>query len=270
MKEVLKNFCKAIHIDYVGIAPVGPYVKLREILEQRRAKGQYTEFEEKNLLRRIDPRLTMQDVPDYHDLVKKKLIQIGDFLTENIAEFHYQAYVDNGPLVDRYLAYLAGLGFYGINSHIITERYGSYVWIGYMMTNYFFPADVPLQRTCAECGKCVAVCPGHSILGNFQINPNTCRSYLTQKKGDLTPAEISIVKKTKLVFGCDVCQDVCPHNKNIAFTNLKECKEDLLYEISRQDIAAISNNEFRKQYGKRAFSWRGKKQLIKNFSYLLS
>lgn len=297
MKEVLKNFCKTIHIEYMGIAPIGPYVKLHEILAERRNHGYYTEFEEKNLLKRIDPRLTMDEVQsiivclfpyysgqqpgdanlakyasalDYHTLIKTKLMQIGTFLKSNIESFRYQAYVDNGPLVDRYLAYLAGLGFYGINSHIITERYGSYVLIGYILTNYFFPADRPLQRTCIKCGKCVKACPGQSIIGDFKINPRTCRSYLTQKKGELTPDEISILKTTKLVFGCDICQDVCPHNQNIEFTHLDEYRENLLYRIDRQDIAGLSNRDFRTRYGNRAFSWRGKNQLIKNFSYLPS
>ena len=83
-----------------------------------------------------------------------KLIGIAEYLQTKIPDFRYQAYVDTGPLVDRYLAYLAGLGYYGVNSHIITDKYGSYVFIGYMLTNYPFEPDKPLDLTCIKCGRC--------------------------------------------------------------------------------------------------------------------
>lgn len=290
MKEVLKKFCKSINIDCVGIAPIGPYLELERILKDRIENGFDTEFEENNVFKRIDPRLTMEEVQsvvvclfpyyigekaganlskytfslDYHDIIKEKLTQIGTFLESKITGFHYKAFVDNGPLVDRYLAYLSGLGFYGINSHIITEKYGSYIFIGYILTNYPFQTDKPLERTCVNCGKCITACPGKSILGNFNIDPRTCRSYLTQKKGELSNLEVSVIQTSNKVFGCDICQDVCPHNQRVALTNLEEFKENILYQINNEDIAEISNKEFRRRYGNRAFSWRGRKQLIKN------
>lgn len=210
MKETLRKFCNSIHIECMGIAGIGPYWELERILKERIDKGQYTEFEEKDLKKRIDPKATMENVQsiivcifpyyvgerpeaniakytcglDYHTVIRDKLEAIGNFLTKQLPEFEYKTFVDNGPLVDRYLAYLAGLGFYGINSHIITEKYGSYVAIGYILTNYPFTVDKPLQRTCLQCGKCSKACPGEIILGNFAIDPRRCKSYLTQKKGN--------------------------------------------------------------------------------------
>jgi epoxyqueuosine reductase len=145
-------------------------------------------------------------------IVKDKLEQIGEFLTARILGFKYQAFVDNGPLADRNMAYLSGLGYYGVNAHIITDKYGSYVFIGYIINNYAFEADKPMDRTCIQCGRCVECCPGCAILGNFDINPLRCRSFITQKKGELTEQEENILRKSPLVYGCDICQDVCPWN----------------------------------------------------------
>lgn len=294
MKEALREFCKLIGIESIGIAPIGPYVELQQILKEKILKGQFTEFEEQELQVRINPQLTMDNVQsiivclfpyylgekteanvakytysvDYHKIIKRKLEEVGVFLGKKIPGFDYKAYVDNGPLVDRYLAYLAGLGFYGLNSHIITDAYGSYVFIGYMLTNFPFETDIPLKRTCMQCGECKKACPGSSILGDYGIDPRTCRSYLTQKKGELTRTEIDVIKKTNLVFGCDSCQEVCPHNAGIALSNIAEFQEDRMEELSYDELVGISNKEFMRRYGNRAFSWRGRKLLIRNFEYL--
>jgi len=296
MKEVLQKFCSSINIEYVGIAPIGPYLELEKILQARIENNQYTEFEETCLPRRIDPRLTMEDAQsvivclfpyyigekaegniskytyaiDYHTVVKEKLEQIGFFLTGAIPGFRYQAFVDTGPLVDRHMAYLAGVGFYGKNSHIITDKYGSYVLIGYMLVNHPFEIDKPLLRTCIQCGRCIAECPGQAILGNFAIDPRRCCSYLSQKKGDLTVAEINIIKNNKLVFGCDVCQDICFHNQKKTVTALEEFRENIISELNYAELLTISNKEFMRRYSNRAFSWRGRKLIVRNFEYLSS
>ena len=296
MKATLQKFCNSIDIEYVGIAPIGPYVELDQKLKLRRTQSQYTEFEETCLGKRVDPRLTMTDVQsiivclfpyyvgeiadgniakyayviDYHTVVKEKLEQVGTFLAGRIPGFHYRAFVDTGPLVDRYLAYLAGLGFYGQNSQLITDKYGSYVVIGYMLTNQPFEFDQPLHRTCMECGNCKVACPGQAILGDFAIDPRCCGSYLSQKKGELTTNEINILKKNKLVFGCDICQDICPHNQRSAVTPIKEFQENIIAAISSEELLSISNKQFKKNYGNRSFSWRGKKLIERNFEYLSS
>ena len=294
MKELLREFCSSIQIESMGIAPIGPYLGLEKILQARREEGQYTEFEEISIARRIDPRLLMEDVQsiivcvfpygvgtkaeanlarytyglDYHILIKNKLEQVGAFLTTKISNFSYQTFADTGPLVDRYLAYLAGLGVYGLNNHIITKQYGSYVVIGYMLTNYKFESDEPLSGTCQKCGCCQQACPGQAILDNFVVDPRRCRSYLTQKKGELNADEIAIIKKNNVVFGCDVCQEVCPHNQGKRVTPLKEFQEDIMPRLEYKELVDISNKEFMRRYGKHAFSWRGRKLIMRNFEYL--
>lgn len=296
MKTALKEFCSTLNIKYVGIAPTGPYDDLTEIWKKRIAEGKITGFEEKDFEKRIDSRHTLKDAKsiivclfpyymeddketnlsnstfsiDYHFIVKEKLLQIADYLSHHINNFQYKAFVDNGPLVERYLAYGAGLGYFGMNSHIINDEYGSYVFIGYIINNYLFDIDEPLKRTCIKCGACIKSCPGNAIKGDFDINPLLCRSYLTQKKEKLSKREEEIIKKHPLVYGCDICQQVCPHNKDIKITNMDEFKENSKKSIDYQELLEISNKEFKRRYGDRAFSWRGKKLLERNFELIMN
>lgn len=294
MKKQLKDFCLSLGIEYTGVAAPGPYPELKRILEDRINKGHYTGMEEKELERRINPSLTMPNVKsiivclfpyfsghvedsniskytyplDYHRVALEKLKNIGEFLSGSIQGFEYMAFVDSGPLVDRYLAYASGLGYFGINSSVITDKYGSYFFIGYILSNHPFEPDIPLDRTCIRCGECVRRCPGDAILGDFSINPKRCISYITQKKGELSDDEIEILKGNHLVFGCDICQDVCPHNRNVKITNIEEFKKDFIHKLDYDELKEISNKEFKRRYGNRAFSWRGKGIIVRNFECL--
>lgn len=290
MKEKLKQFCQQLNIDEVGIASIGPYKELERILKGRRAKGYMTGMEEQDIEKQVDPKITMEDAAsiivclfpyftvhvqdanlskytypkDYHKVVKEKLERIGDFLKKEIKEFQYQAFVDTGPLVERYLAYLSGTGYFGINNHIITDQYGSYVFIGYIINNYPFEPDKPLKRTCIQCGACVKSCPGGAILGDFEIDPRKCLSFITQKKAPLRDKEKKLLKKHNLIFGCDICQDVCPHNQHVKRTPIEAFQKELIYRLEEKEIGNMSNKAFKRKYGDRAFSWRGRKLIVRN------
>jgi len=296
MKDKLIEYCLSLNIDSIGIAPLGPYRELEERLRTRKELGQLTGFEEQDINLRIDPKLTMPEAKsiivclfpyyigniegsnvskytyskDYHIVIKERLNNIGEFLSTNIEGFSFQSCVDTGPMSDRYLAYLGGLGYFGINSNIICDKYGSYVNIGYIINNYPFEPDRPLDKTCIKCGACIKACPGQIILGNFDIDPRLCRSYITQIKRDLTDDEIEILKKTDLIYGCDVCQDVCPHNKDIQTTSIKEFRDDIIYKLTEEELRGISNKGFMRRYSSRAFAWRGKKILLRNLDIINS
>ncbi len=290
MKDKLIGYCRSLNIEHVGIAPAGPYLDFEQIWLRQIEKGHISGFEERDIDRRIYPELTLPGAKsvivclfpyfsgdssnanlsksaysvDYHLIVREKLESIGKFLESQIDGFRYKAFVDNGPFSDRYLAYKAGLGFWGINSHLITDQYGSYVFIGYILNNHPFEPDSPQNRTCIQCGECVRNCPGQCIMGDFTIDPRRCKSYITQKKGDLPAEDIEILKRHRLIWGCDVCQDVCPHNKSPRMTVLEEFKSQLVRNIDIKELQQLSNREFQKRYGNRSFSWRGKSVLIRN------
>jgi len=294
MKNELIKFCKTLNIEYVGIAPAEPYTDFEKVWRNQIEKGHISGFEEKNIEKRIYPKLTLKDAKsvivclfpyyagnlkganlsksayclDYHIIVKEKLNAISEFLEKKIKGFAYKSFADNGPFSDRYLAYKAGLGFWGINNHIITDKYGSYVFIGYILNNYPFEPDKPQERTCLKCFNCVRNCPGQCILGDFTINPQRCKSYITQKKNALSAEDENILKKSKLIWGCDICQDVCPHNKNAQETIMEEFKNRLLHKIDYAELKQISNKEFLRRYGNRSYSWRGKWILQRNYEII--
>lgn len=189
---------------------------------------------------------------DYHRVIERKLGALCKILEDG--GFAAKSYCDTGALCDRYLAYLAGLGFFGKNHCLINPDYGSYTFIGYILTDAELEADTPLEESCIGCGKCIEACPG-GALTNSGLDPEKCVSYLTQKKGELTAAEQIILKKSGSVWGCDICQTVCPHNKSAKLTVIAEFRTSLVEKLE-PDIAE-SNRDFKRKYQDRAFSWRG-------------
>ena len=199
---------------------------------------------------------------DYHLVINEYLKKLIEKLQIMNTDAQFSIHCDTSPLADRYMAYLAGLGFYGKNNCFISPKWGSYVVIGTILTTLELEPDTPLTQSCMECNRCITACLGQ-CLGHDEFKFDTCKSYLTQKKGELTSEEEHIIAKTPLVFGCDVCQEVCPHNKDISTTPIPEFQSVEPY-IDIDELDSLTNKEFKAKYGHRAFSWRGKKILIRN------
>ena len=199
---------------------------------------------------------------DYHLVINEYLKKLIEKLQIMNTDAQFSIHCDTSPLADRYMAYLAGLGFYGKNNCFISPKWGSYVVIGTILTTLELEPDTPLTQSCMECNRCITACLGQ-CLGHDEFKFDTCKSYLTQKKGELTSEEEHIIAKTPLVFGCDVCQEVCPHNKDISTTPIPEFQSVEPY-IDIDELDSLTNKEFKAKYGHRAFSWRGKKILMRN------
>lgn len=199
---------------------------------------------------------------DYHLVINEYLKKLIEKLQIMNTDAQFSIHCDTSPLADRYMAYLAGLGFYGKNNCFISPKWGSYVMIGTILTTLELEPNTPLTQSCMECNRCITACLGQ-CLGHDKFKFDTCKSYLTQKKGELTSEEQHIIAKTPLVFGCDVCQEVCPHNKDIPTTPIPEFQSVEPY-IDIDELDSLTNKEFKAKYGHRAFSWRGKKILMRN------
>lgn len=202
---------------------------------------------------------------DYHKVIREKLSPVCDFIHSLDSQAECEIFADIGPEVDRKLAYEAGLGFYGKNGMLINDDFGSYFFIGYILCDLDLELDKPLDKTCIGCNKCIESCPGGALGEKFQLEK--CASHISQKKGNLTESEIAILKKSSLIFGCDMCQKVCPHN-NITPKPMKEFTEDIIDSLSSSDIENLSNKEFLSKYKNRAFSWRGKVVLLRNIKLI--
>jgi len=196
---------------------------------------------------------------DYHKVAIGKMQPICEFLQES--GFSAQSFADTGALNERLLAELSGLAFRGKNQMAINDKLGSYFFIGYILTDCEIPCDKPNMGKCMECGRCIKYCPLGALSENGFCE-DKCLSYITQKKGELSEEEADAVRKSGMVWGCDICQEVCPHNSGLQITNIDEFSENIITDLI---IApGMSNSEFRRIYGERAFSWRGKKVLERN------
>lgn len=200
-------------------------------------------------------------VKDYHKIAKSKLQQLADYINAQTGN-SCVCCCDTSPLSDRYLAYCAGLGFYGKNHMLINRRYGSYFFIGSVISTVELETDIPITETCMGCGKCMRACPGGALsAGGFQYQ--NCVSYLTQAK-ELTYEQTRLLQNQEKIYGCDVCQDVCPHNNDLPDTAMKDFLDHPIENLPESDVLMLSNREFQKKYGEYPFAWRGRKMLARN------
>ncbi len=203
---------------------------------------------------------------DYHEVNRAYLLRLAARLSEEAPDADFYPVCDTSPMVDRYLAYLAGLGFYGKNHCLIHPKYGSYFTVGALLTTLPLAPDAPLSTTCGTCRACISACPARALT-DTAMHQNRCKSYLTQKK-ELTPEEEKIVSRTPYIFGCDECQAVCPYNEKAAVSPLPEIRESRIPRLTEEDLQTLSNSGFEKKYRDYAFAWRGKKILMRNIKII--
>ena len=205
--------------------------------------------------------------PDYHRVNHAYLSRLLTKIQPAFPEERFLPITDTSPMADRWLAYAAGLGFFGRNHCLIHPQYGSYVTIGALLTTMLLPAGTPMECRCSACRRCISACPGRA-LNDGPIRPWQCKSYLTQKKEALTEEETAILRRTPLIFGCDECQRVCPWNEKAAPSPLPEIREGRIPALSAAELETLSNRGFDKTYRGYAFAWRGKKVLLRNLSLM--
>ncbi len=153
---------------------------------------------------------------DYHVVMRHKLDQLGACLVAAAGEGHVRAYVDAGPLPERELARRAGLGWFGKNTMLIHPRLGSFTFIGVLLTDIPLPADLPFEADrCGTCRRCLDACPTEAFPDPRVLDATRCISYLTIEARGPIPDELNDCVGDWL-FGCDVCQDVCPWNIRFA------------------------------------------------------
>jgi len=194
-------------------------------------------------------------VPDYHTVVGGYLRDAAHKLSEQYPGFHFRPFVDSSPVAEVYAAACAGLGVVGRNGLLITPRWGSYVFIGCIVTDLETDFAVCAQQDCLNCGACLRACPGKA-LGGDGLDKNRCLSAVTQRKGELTAAETQLMRENGLVWGCDGCQSVCPMNAHAEYTHIPEFLNGVRQKLLPADLTGDLSD--------RAFIWRGKNVLRRN------
>ena len=297
-QEELVAYASEIGIDKIGFASAEPFYNLKHRLIRQQQMNYQSGFEEPDIEKRTRPDLLldeavsiiaiaiaypskMKDAPqgvkgarrgifsrsswgkDYHAALRERLTLLEAFIAAHYPEARMRSMVDTGELSDRAVAERAGIGWSAKNTSIITPEFGSYVYLGEMITNIPFRFDEPMEDQCGDCRLCIDVCPTGAIVEGGQLNAQRCISFLTQTKGFL-PDEFRGVIGNRL-YGCDTCQTVCPKNKRKANHIHAEFAPDP--EIAKpllEPLLLISNKEFKAKFGYVSGSWRGKKPIQRN------
>ena len=150
---------------------------------------------------------------DYHDVIKKRLRAFAEKLPEIARRpVRTRIFVDDGPMNDRAAAARSGIGWFGKNTNILTQTHGSWVFLAQIITDIPLESDAPLKKTCGQCSLCIPACPTDAIIAPYAIDNKRCISYLTIELRGAIPRELRPLVGD-WVFGCDICQDVCPVNR---------------------------------------------------------
>jgi epoxyqueuosine reductase len=298
LKQEFIAYAQSIGVDKIGFTSASPFMELKNHLRRQQELGYQSGFEESDVEKRTEPQLLLENAAsivaiaiaypskmknapqgkkgarrgifcraswgiDYHTVLREKLALLEAFLQEKVPDCKIRSMVDTGELSDRAVAERAGIGWSGKNCAVITPEFGSYVYLGEMITDLPFESDEPMEDQCGECRLCLDVCPTGALVQGGQLNSQKCVAFLTQTKGFL-PDEYR-AKIGNRIYGCDTCQTVCPKNKG---------KRNWLHEAFKPDpevakpllepLLTISNRDFKETYGHISGSWRGKKPIQRN------
>jgi epoxyqueuosine reductase len=159
-----------------------------------------------------------------------------------------RCYVDTGPLVERVYAKYAGVGWIGKNACILNQKLGSWLFLGVILTSLELSPDLPAPDRCGTCTRCIAACPTDALIAPYQLDSNKCISYLTIEKRGAIPGEM-LDGIGRHVFGCDICQDVCPWNRKAPATTAAEFQpREGLVNPALEWLAEMSEEDFREKF----------------------
>lgn len=298
LKQEIIDYSKTIGIDKIGFTTASTFDELKNRLIRQQELGYQSGFEEPDIEKRVNPALLMEKPRsiisialaypskmnervtskkgerrglfcraswglDYHIILRERLKKLEEFIMEKVPEARCKSMVDTGELSDRAVAERAGIGWSGKNCAIITPEFGSYVYLGEMITNLPFAPDEPMEDRCGDCNKCIDACPTGALVQGGQINAQRCIAFLTQTK-DFVPDEFR-EKIGNRIYGCDSCQTACPENKgkNFHFHDEMEADPEVVKPLLKP-ILHLSNRQFKASFGSLSGSWRGKKPIQRN------
>lgn len=205
---------------------------------------------------------------DYHFVIKDKLKQLLNFIREEIGDVHGRAFVDSAPVLDKAWAAKSGLGWMGKHSNLLTKQLGSFYFIAELIIDLDLEYDTPVTDHCGSCTACIDACPTQAIVEPYVVDGSKCISYFTIELKNEIPSKFS-GKFDDWMFGCDVCQDVCPWNRfsRAHREPLFDPNPELL-QLSKGDWEEITEEVFMRLFKKSAVKRTGFKGLKRNISFL--
>ena len=187
---------------------------------------------------------------DYHRLVMQRLRRVEARLRREIADprLETRCYVDTGPVVERVFAAYAGLGWIGKNTCLINQRLGSWLFLGVILTALELAPDLPAPDRCGSCTRCIDACPTQAFVAPRELDATRCISYLTIEKRGPIPEELRAGMGNH-VFGCDICQDVCPWNRKAPASSIAEFQpQPERFNPALAWVASLSEDQFRSAF----------------------
>lgn len=204
---------------------------------------------------------------DYHEVIKKKLKKLLEIIREFDETTTGRFFVDSAPVLERAWAARSGLGWIGKNSNLISRKYGSFVFIGELIIDRELEYDNPAKDYCGNCTKCIDACPTNAVIADRVIDANRCISYQTiENKGEIDNKFKGKIRNW--IFGCDICQDVCPWNKRIkpaGEPDFMPCKEML--EMNRDDWEKLDEKRYNELFSGTAVKRAGFSGLKRNIAF---
>ncbi|HPW99779.1 MAG TPA: tRNA epoxyqueuosine(34) reductase QueG [Sedimentibacter sp.] len=285
MKQIIREAAYKTGIETVGISNTADYSYMKDMLNSRKENNQCCEFEEQDINKRLNAKNLFPELKsiiaigipygegykppsslnkgllsvschgeDYHNTVTSLLLKLAEEIKRH-SKFEFLPVVDTSFLIDKEICKSAGIGNYGKNSLLINKKAGSFMNLGYLLTDIEIPADtIKEEDICGTCILCVKACPNNAIFEKGGINPKRCVSYLTQTKSYI-PLEFR-ESMGRQIYGCDICQIVCPLNRDLLNNKTRDAYSDL--EVDLEELLMISNIGFIKKYGGSAGGWRGR------------
>ena len=186
---------------------------------------------------------------DYHLIIWKKLDKLVNEIKKTDNNFEAKSYVDTGPVMDKSWAVKSGIGWLGKHTNVINKEFGSWFFIANLVTNFEFDYSLPIEDFCGSCRACIDACPTNAIIDEYVLDSNKCISYLTIENKKDIPEKFE-GKFENWIFGCDICQDVCPWNtkfsKNTDIAEFFPVNDN--QEIDLDKVISFSKDEFNKRF----------------------
>lgn len=204
---------------------------------------------------------------DYHSVIKEKLRELVDVLQTEIGNFSTRVFVDSAPVLERSWAAKSGLGWVGKNGNLIHKKAGSYFFLAEIICDLDLVPDMSTTDHCGSCTRCIDACPTEAILPGKQIDGSKCISYFTIELKEEIPTEMQ-GKWNDWVFGCDVCQDVCPWNRFSKPTTEKQFLPEPLNQFSESDWIEMTEEIFRRNFGDTPMARTGLKKIQSNIRFI--
>ena len=204
---------------------------------------------------------------DYHLIIWQKLDELETMLKELEPELETLSYVDTGPVMDKVWAVRAGLGWMGKHTNVINPDYGSWFFIATIITNYEFECSEIIIDHCGTCTACIDACPTNAIVKEYVVDANKCISFQTIENKNEIPFELK-GKFDNWIFGCDICQDVCPWNQKFAQNSWVKEFHPIVKELTYEEVMKLDNQTFNEQFAESPLKRTKLKGLQRNAKFL--